>query len=111
MRKLSEQGRQWDAQFALQQLEQLTEEGEKALLRELDRYPEIVAQAACNAEPHTVASFLRELAGAFHSYYNAHKILVEDPGLRAARIALSQAVGQTIANGLALLGVSAPESM
>jgi arginyl-tRNA synthetase len=111
MRKLSEQGWQWDVQFALQQLEQLTQEGEKTLLRELDRYPEIVAQAALNAEPHTVASFLRELAGAFHSYYNAHKMLVEEPGLRAARVALSQAVGQTIANGLALLGVSAPESM
>ena len=81
------------------------------MLRELDRYPEIVAQAALNAEPHTVASFLRDLAGAFHSYYNAHKMLVEEPGLRAARIALSQAVGQTIANGLALLGASAPQSM
>jgi arginyl-tRNA synthetase len=111
MRKLSEQGWQWDAQFAVQQLDQLTEEGEKTLLRTLDRYPEVVASAAHNAEPHAVASFLRELAGAFHSYYNAHKMLVEDPAVRAARVALSQAVGQTIANGLALLGVSAPESM
>lgn len=111
MRKLSEQGWQWDAQFASQQLEHLTQEAEQTLLRALDRYPEIVAHAARNAEPHTVANFLRELAGAFHSYYNAHKMLVEDPSLRAARVALSQAVGQTIANGLALLGVSAPDSM
>jgi arginyl-tRNA synthetase len=58
-----------------------------------------------------VASYLRELAGDFHTYYNAHKVLVDDPALRDARLALSEAVRQVIANGLDLLGVSAPESM
>jgi len=111
MRKLTEQGWQWDAQFALQQLDQLTEDYEKKLLRALDRYPEMVAGAAASAEPHAVANYLRELAGDFHSYYNAHKMLVEDPAVRAARVALNQGVRQVVANGLALLGVSAPESM
>jgi arginyl-tRNA synthetase len=111
LRKLAEKGWQWDAGFALAQLDQLTEDAENALLRRLDRYPEIVASAARNAEPHGVASYLRELAGDFHSYYNAHKMLVEDPAVRAARIALSQAVRQVVANGLGLLGVTAPESM
>jgi arginyl-tRNA synthetase len=58
-----------------------------------------------------VAAYLRELAGDFHTWYNAHKMLVDDQDLRDARIALSQAVGQVIANGLSLLGVSAPETM
>ncbi len=111
MRKMAEQGWQWDTEFALQQLDKLSEEHEKALLRRLDRYPEMVAGAALHAEPHLVAGYLRELAGDFHSYYNAHKMLVEDASLRAARVALSEAVRQVIANGLGLLGVSAPESM
>ena len=67
--------------------------------------------AANNSEPHIVAHYLRELAGDFHAWYNAHKMLVEDQPLRDARIALSQATGQVIFNGLSLLGVSAPESM
>jgi len=111
MRKMGEQNWQWDADSALAHLGQLTQESETALLRRLDHYPEVVAKAAVSAEPHTVASYLRDLAGDFHSYYNAHKMLVEDPATRAARVALSQAVRQVVANGLALLGVSAPESM
>ena len=82
-----------------------------ALLRRLDRYPEVVAAAAANSEPHTVANYLRELAGDFHAWYNAHKMLVEDSALRDARLALSEAVRQVTANGLDLLGVSAPGSM
>jgi arginyl-tRNA synthetase len=62
-------------------------------------------------EPHLVAAYLRELAGDFHTWYNAHKMLVEEQAVRAARVALSQATGQVIANGLELLGVSAPEVM
>ena len=61
--------------------------------------------------PHAIAFYLRALAGEFHSYYNAERILVEDETLRAARLALCAAVRQTLANGLALLGVSAPEKM
>jgi len=111
MRKLAEQGWEWQAEAALHHLDRLVEEHEKALLRRLDRYPEIVANAALNSEPHTVATYLRELAGDFHTWYNAHKMLVEDQPLRDARLALSGAVKQVIANGLGLLGVSAPEAM
>ena len=89
----------------------MTEEQERALLRRLDRYPEVVANAALNSEPHTIATYLRELAGDFHTWYNGHKMLVEHPPLRDARVALSAAVRQVIANGLGLLGVSAPEAM
>jgi arginyl-tRNA synthetase len=111
MRKLAEQGWQWQAETALQHLERLEEDHEKALLRTLDRYPEIVTSAALNNEPHTVATYLRELSGDFHTWYNAHKTLVDDQPLRDARLALSAAVRQVIANGLDLLGVSAPEVM
>ena len=69
------------------------------------------ASATRDSEPHQVATYLRELAGDFHTWYNAHKMLVEDQAQRDARIALSQAVRQVIANGLDLLGVSAPQSM
>ena len=58
-----------------------------------------------------IAFYLREVAAQFHSYYNAERILVEDAALRAARLALCAAVRQTLANGLSLLGVSAPEKM
>jgi arginyl-tRNA synthetase len=111
MRKLAEHDWEWTVQAGLAHLEQLTEDHEKALLRQLDRYPEIVASAAANTEPHTVATYLRELAGDFHTCYNAHKVLVEEPSLRNARVALSEAVRQVVANGLGLLGLSAPEVM
>lgn len=111
MRKLAEQGWSWSLEAGLASLEHLTEEHEKALLRRLDRYPELVANAARDNEPHTVATYLRELAGDFHTWYNAHKMLVEEQDVRDARIALSEAVRQVIRNGLDLLGVSAPETM
>ncbi|WP_116368006.1 arginine--tRNA ligase [Parahaliea mediterranea] len=111
LRKLEEAGGQWQAADGLAQLDRLGEEHEAALLKQLDKYPEVVANAARNSEPHTVATYLRELAGDFHTYYNAHKVLEDDTALRDARLALSVAVKQVIANGLALLGVSAPESM
>ena len=95
----------------MQQLDELQEEHEKSLLRRLDRYPEVLAAAAVNNEPHTIATYLRDLAAEFHTWYNGSKMLVEDRNLRDARVALSQAVGQVIANGLGLLGVSAPEVM
>jgi arginyl-tRNA synthetase len=111
MRKLSEQGWDWSLQAALDHLGELSQEHEKALMRQLHRYPEIVANAAAASEPHGVATYLRELAGDFHTCYNAHKVLVDEPGLRHARVALCQAVRQVIANGLGLLGVTAPETM
>ncbi len=111
MRKLEEMGESWSADTGLDSLDQLGEEHEKALLRRLDQFPEVVANAAANSQPHTVANYLQELAGEFHAWYNAHKTLVDDKALRDARLALSAAVRQTIRNGLDLLGVSAPESM
>ncbi len=111
LRKLGEQGWDWEASRATQHLDRLQEPHEQDLLRRLARYPEVVAGAAHSSEPHTLATFLRELAGDFHTWYNAHKMLVEEPALRDARVALCQATGQVIANGLDLLGVSAPEVM
>jgi arginyl-tRNA synthetase len=92
-------------------LEPLKSEKEMALAQRLGEYPEVVATAAAELAPHSIAFYLRELAGEFHSYYNAERILVEDEALRTARLALCAAVRQTLANGLSLLGVSAPEKM
>ena len=89
----------------------LAGERELKLAQRLAEYPEVIASAARELAPHAVAFYLRELAGEFHSYYNAERILVEDGALRAARLALCAAVRQTLANGLSLLGVSAPEKM
>jgi len=71
----------------------------------------ILETAALNHEPHLLTHYLRELATDFHTYYNAHQFLVDSAGLRDARLSLILAVRQVIANGLGLLGVSAPESM
>jgi arginyl-tRNA synthetase len=84
---------------------------ELALASRVAEYPEAVKTAAEELGPHGIAFYLRDLAGEFHSYYNAERILVDDEKLRAARLALCAAVRQTLANGLALLGVSAPEKM
>jgi arginyl-tRNA synthetase len=86
-------------------------EREAALMQRLGEFPEVVASAARELAPHAVAFYLRSLAGEFHSYYNAERILVEDEATRKARLALCAAVRQVLANGLALLGVSAPERM
>jgi arginyl-tRNA synthetase len=89
----------------------LKSERETALARRLAEFPEMLSGAARDLEPHALAFYLRELARDFHSYYNAERILVDDEALRAARLALCAAVRQTLANGLALIGVSAPEKM
>ena len=81
------------------------------MMREITRWPEIVAQAADLRAPHMIVHYLRELATAFHAYYNALPFIVEDAGLRNARLALIVAARQVLRNALALLGVSAPESM
>jgi len=110
-RRLAEQGISWDTTSSRSHLGLLQSAEEKALLKSLAEYPEVVEKAAQAAEPHAVANYLRDLAGHFHTFYNAHKVLVEDAGLRSARVALSESVRQVISNGLNLLGVSAPESM
>jgi arginyl-tRNA synthetase len=89
----------------------LVSEQELALLTRLMDYPQVVEDAARDLSPHLVAFFVRELAAEFHSYYNATRILVEDEDMKRARVALAAAVRQVLCNGLALLGVSAPERM
>ena len=89
----------------------LVELHEMALMRTMSRYPDVVEAAARAREPHQVAFYLRDLANDLHTYYNAHTFLVDDPALRGARLALVGATGQVLRNGLAILGVSAPETM
>ena len=92
-------------------LEPLKSDRELLLAQRLAEFPELILTAARERAPHSLAFYLRELAAEFHSYYNAERILVDDETLRSARLALSAAVRQTLANGLSLLGVSAPEKM
>lgn len=108
-RKLAEQGLTADTDQI--DIEQLAEPLEVEVMKSLARFPEVVSRSAASREPQQIANYLRELAGEFHACYNAHKVLVEDTDLRTARVALSDAVGQVIANGLELLGVTAPEAM
>ena len=84
---------------------------ETALLQRLIDYPQVIENAAQDLAPHVIAFYLKDLAADFHSYYNASRFLVEDEAIKTARLALIAAAAQVIHNGLALLGVSAPEKM
>jgi len=108
-RQLGEKGIDVDLAGADHSL--LVEPREADLLQRLSRYPETVEAAACNYEPHQVAYYLRELANDFHTYYNAHPFIAAAADLRLARLSLIDASRQVLANGLGLLGVSAPERM
>ncbi|MFZ5565452.1 MAG: arginine--tRNA ligase [Pseudomonadota bacterium] len=81
------------------------------LMLQLAKYPEMLTAAAQDFAPHDVTFYLRELAASYHSYYDAERILVEDEKLKLARLALVAATAQVLHNGLAVLGVSAPEKM
>ena len=94
------------ADFAL-----LTSDHETTLMTLLQRFPEIVESAASNYEPHQITYYLRDLATAFHSYYNAEKFLEADEVKRDAMLALSRATQQVLKNGLSIIGVGAPEAM
>jgi arginyl-tRNA synthetase len=111
MRQLGDKGWAWDSASGTAHLHLLHEEHEQSLMTKLSQFPELVESAALQHEPHQLAHYLRELANEFHTYYNAHQFLVENAPLRDARLNLIQATRQVIANGLRLLGVSAPESM
>ncbi|NIL92076.1 Arginine--tRNA ligase [Rhodococcus fascians] len=93
----------------------LTHEQEGELIRTIGEYPRVVASAAELREPHRIARYLEELAGAYHRFYGACRVLPqgdEEPGpVNTARLALGNATRQVLANGLELLGVSAPERM
>ena len=111
LRQAPEKGFTVDLQDGLAHLQRLDTEHEQILLTELSKYPELVEAAAANLEPHILAAWLRELANAFHTYYNSYQFLVDDAALRNARLALVVATRQVLKNGLGLLGLSAPESM
>jgi arginyl-tRNA synthetase len=81
------------------------------LMLQLARYPEMLTAAAADFAPHDVTFYLRDLAAAYHSYYDSERILVDDDKLKHARLALVAAVAQVLHNGLAVLGVSAPHKM
>jgi len=105
---------QWggdDARLAHADLAPLDSERALALLQLLAEYPDMLTRAAEELAPHAVAFYLRDLAGAFHSFYNADRVLVDDETVKHARLALLAATRQVLRNGLAVLGVSTPAKM
>ncbi len=105
---------QWDEDVATLRdinTESLTSPMELALLQKLIDFPDIIESAAKEYAPHMIAFYLRDLASEFHSYYNATRFLVPEIPIRLARLALIASTRQVLCNGLALLGVSAPEKM
>ena len=111
LRQAGERGMAHDAARGSAALARLDSVHAQALIWELSRYPEVVDAAARDLEPHPVAQYLGELAYAFHTWYNSEPFLVTDAELRDARLLLARAAQQVLANGLGLLGVSAPEQM
>ncbi len=89
----------------------LTSTHEHQLIKRLSEFPEIILLSANESSPHYIATFLKDLAADFHSYYNANKFLSDDKALQNARLALIGATKIVIKNGLQLLGISAPEKM
>jgi arginyl-tRNA synthetase len=92
-------------------LSPLTDAYESVLIQRLMAYPEAIETAARDLAPHLIAFYLKDLAADFHSYYNATRVLVDDESMKRARLALLIAARHVLRNGLALLGVSAPEKM
>jgi arginyl-tRNA synthetase len=110
VRKAKERGTpdvSWDDR-AIARLEQPEEID---LIKTLARYPDVLAGSAKSMEPHRVTYYLMDLASAFHTYYNKHRVLCDDPQLQCGRLNLVLAVQKVIRNGLTLLGVSAPDKM
>jgi arginyl-tRNA synthetase len=99
------------AALAAADLSPLTAPTELTLLATLAAYPEMLARAQTELGPHQVAFYLRDLAANLHSFYFAEKVLVDDAALKTARQALITATRQVLRNGLALIGVSAPNQM
>ncbi len=111
LRQAPEKGFTFDSADGLAHLDRLDNEHEQILLAELSKYPEQIEAATASLEPHLIANWLRELANAFHTYYNSHQFLVDDAALRNARLTLAVATRQVLKNGLDLLGLGAPEKM
>jgi arginyl-tRNA synthetase len=105
---------QWEgdqAALGKADLAPLLHEREFALCARLAEFPELIQQAARDYAPHALAFYLKDLAGDFHGWYNAERVLVDDAATREARLALALATRQVLRNGLSLLGVSQPMSM
>ncbi|WP_313402049.1 arginine--tRNA ligase [Stenotrophomonas sp.] len=111
LRQAQEKGLDYKQADGLAALSQLGDELSLELMNEISRYPEVVEAAGIALEPHQIAQYLRELAHAFHTWYHGTPVLVDDAGERNAKLALASAARQTLANGLSILGVSAPEKM
>lgn len=92
-------------------LSALSDKNAQALIARISEFPETLSVAAKECAPHTLCFYLKDLAGDFHAFYNAERVLVEDEAVRNARLALLLAACQVLRNGLDLLGVSAPEKM
>ncbi len=99
------------AQLEAASVDVLKAPSELALMQRLAEFPALVSQAALELSPHLVAFWLRDCAADFHGWYNAERVLVDDTTVKHARLRLADATRQVIANGLELLGVSAPERM
>jgi len=109
--KLAEKSLAWDEKRANNTMSALGAEQEKALMTALSRYPEVIELAANNRAPQHLVHYLRDLAAEFHSWYNNNKFIDDPDEVRDARLALCAATKVVIANGLGILGVSAPETM
>lgn len=92
-------------------LSALSDKNAQALIARISEFPETLSVAAKECAPHTLCFYLKDLAGDFHAFYNAERVLVEDEAVRNARLALLLAARQVLRNGLDLLGVCAPEKM
>ncbi|MEZ5500928.1 MAG: arginine--tRNA ligase [Steroidobacteraceae bacterium] len=110
-RQLAVRGLGYDEAAGLAAAGELRGSHEVELMRTLSRYPEIIEQAAAQRSPHTLAHYLRDLAQAFHTFYNAEQVLIEDSALRNARLAMLAALRHVIVNGARILGIGTPESM
>ena len=111
MRQLAERGLVHDPAHGLQSMGKLIEPQELQLIKRVSAFPEVVRLCAAQRAPHTLVHYLRDLANDFHANYTAHQFIVEDAGLRDARLDLALAAQTVIRNGLGLLGVSAPDTM
>jgi len=111
LKQASERGLAFDRGAGAAAIAALADPAEHALMREVSRWPEVVALGAAQRAPHLVVNYLRELAQAFHACYAAVPFIVDDAGTRNARLALIAAAQQVVRNALGILGVSAPESM
>ena len=109
--KANESGMEWNQDNGKANLGRLTATQEKSLMSAMSRYAEVIELSAKNRAPQTLVHYLKDLVSDFHSSYNAHKVLGDDADLRDARLALYHAVKIVVANGLGILGVSAPVKM